>query len=209
MRLIALVLGGALLLTGCGTTEFVSDPPRTPRSEPADPIEVVDPTAVGIPRLGAWSTLIRLGLTDTDCPAEPPCLQTPPVTEPMQAGWYAGKDPEFDGDEWQPGEPGPAVIAGHVDGVLNGKKGHPGIFAKLGELAPGDQIVVERNDPELPQPPLTFVVTRVGKYGKTAFPTEDVYGETGAPELRLITCGGAFESGHYTDNIVVWASLAP
>ena len=203
MKLLALVLGAVLALSGCGT-EFVTDPPREPRSAPADPPTVVDPTAIGIPKLGMWSTLIPLGLTDEDCPADPPCLATPPLDDPMQAGWYAGADPAFTGDEYQPGEPGPAVIAGHVDG-----NGRDGIFKRLGDLEPGDRIIIERNDPQTPQPPLTFVVDAVGSFPKDRFPTEDVYNEPGVPELRLITCGGSFNaaSGHYRDNIVVWASL--
>ena len=215
MRLLALALG-VVLLAGCGAVPpALQDVPGGVgggvESTPVEvPITVVDPTAVGIPRLGVWSTLIPLGLTDVDCPTEPPCLASPPVTAPMQAGWYAGKDPEFSGDEWQPGEPGPAVIAGHVDGVVNGRKGQPGIFLRLHELVPGDQIIVERNHPETPQPPLTFVVTSVQRYPKAAFPTEQVYGETGRPVLHLITCGGEFdrESGHYIDNVVVGAELA-
>jgi hypothetical protein len=41
------------------------------------------------------------------------------------------------------------------------------------------------------------------------FPTEHVYGNTAGPELRLITCGGAFDSGsgHYQDNVVAYARL--
>lgn len=212
MKLLALVLGAALLLTGCGT-EFVSDPPRTPRptftpDEQLDP-PVVDPTAIGIARLGVWSTLVPLGLTDTDCTDTPPCLAPPPLDQPMQAGWYAGAKPNEDGDEYQPGEAGPAVIAGHVDGLHpDGSKGAPGIFAHLAELAKGDEIVIERNDPQTPQPPLTFVVTEVATYPKAAFPTERVYGPTDHPTLRLITCGGTFGTarpGHYDDNVVVYA----
>lgn len=211
-KLLVLVLGAVLALSGCGT-EFVEGQTTQPRPthEPdaeLDPVTVVNPTAVGIPKLGAWSTLIPLGLTEHDCPADTPCLQPPPADQPMQAGWYAGADPripEGDGDEYQPGEPGPAVIAGHV----NGSGGQDGIFAKLHELAPGDQIVVERNDESTPQPPLTFVVDAVASFPKNQFPTEDVYGSTDTPELRLITCGGEFDrgAGHYRDNVVVWASL--
>ena len=205
MKLLVLVLGAVLAVSGCGT-EVVTDPPREPSSQPAAvPDVVVDPTAISIPKLGVSSTLIPLGLTDEDCPAEPPCLATPPLDQPMQAGWYAGADPAFPGDEYQPGEPGPAVIAGHVDG-----NGRAGIFKRLHELVPGDQIVIERNDPDIPQPPLTFVVDAVGSFPKDQFPTEDVYNETGVPELRLITCGGSFDdaTGHYRDNVVVWAALA-
>lgn len=207
-KLLALVLG-AVLLSGCGT-QFVEGQTTQPRPthEPdaeLDGTTVVNPTAVGIPKLGVWSTLIPLGLTDHDCPADPPCLAPPPADRPMQAGWYAGADPRTDGDEVQPGESGPAVIAGHV----NGNGGQDGIFAKLDQLAPGDKIIVERNDPSTPQPPLTFVVDAVASFPKNRFPSEDVYGPTDVPELRLITCGGTFDRGrgHYTDNVVVWASL--
>jgi hypothetical protein len=34
-----------------------------------------------------------------------------------------------------------------------------------------------------------------------------VYGPTPDPELRLVTCGGTFDaaSGHYADNVIVYA----
>jgi sortase family protein len=212
VRLIALLLG-AVLLAGCGT-EFVSDPPREPRptftpDEQLDPPPPVpDPTAVTIPKLDVHSSLIPLGLTD-DCDySEPPCLATPPVDQPGQAGWYAGRDPEVNGDEWQPGENGPAVIAGHVDGTgPDGQHGYPGVFKRLGELAPGDEILVDRNGAAQ----LRFVVAAVASFPKDAFPTEDVYLKTPEPTLRLITCGGDWDAAarHYRENVVVWADLAP
>jgi sortase family protein len=57
---------------------------------------------------------------------------------------------------------------------------------------------------------MTFVVQSVSQYPKDDFPTSKVYGRVDYPALRLITCGGAFNSstGHYTDNIVVFAKLA-
>jgi sortase (surface protein transpeptidase) len=195
------------VLAGCGT-EFVSDPPREPMpASPADPeldgVPAVtpDPSTVTIPKIGAHSTLVPLGLT-----AESE-LDVPPVTEPLQAGWYAGADPAADGDEYKPGDVGPAVIAGHVDGIIGGRKGQPGIFARLAELAPGDEVLVDRVDGSQ----LTFVVAQVQRYAKAEFPSLAVYGDTGSPELRLITCGGDFDrtSGHYIDNTVVFAELAP
>jgi hypothetical protein len=41
------------------------------------------------------------------------------------------------------------------------------------------------------------------------FPTLKVYGMTPTPQLRLITCGGIFDTqtGHYLSNIVVYATL--
>jgi hypothetical protein len=46
---------------------------------------------------------------------------------------------------------------------------------------------------------------------KTNFPTEQVYGDTTDAELRLITCGGAFDrtTRNYVDNIIIYARLSP
>lgn len=203
IRLVALVLGGALLLAGCGTTEFVAGDTTQPRPTfvPDDEIDapIANPTAITIPKIDARSTLIPLGLgADGE-------LAAPPVTEPMQAGWYAGAKPDEDGDEFQPGEIGPAVIAGHVDGVVNGRKGQPGIFARLHELAPGDEVLINRDG----QSQLRFIVQRVETHPKAAFPSRQVYGPTETPELRLITCGSSFDraTGHYTGNVIAWATL--
>jgi hypothetical protein len=44
-------------------------------------------------------------------------------------------------------------------------------------------------------------------YPKDAFPTQKVHGPTSDRALRLITCGGSFDSAKrsYRDNIVVYA----
>ncbi len=55
---------------------------------------------------------------------------------------------------------------------------------------------------------MTFSVDSVQRYSKQRFPTAAVYGPAPGPVLRLITCGGQFDaaSGHYRDNVVVYAS---
>ena len=96
-----------------------------------------------------------------------------------------------------PGQAGPAVFLGHVDSVSG-----PGIFYRLGAIRPGDHVVVTRRDGRS----ITFVITGVRQYSKTAFPTIDVYGDTAAPTIRLVTCGGAFDSSthHYLSNTVAF-----
>jgi hypothetical protein len=49
----------------------------------------------------------------------------------------------------------------------------------------------------------------VVEYPRRSFPTQAVYGNTPNAQLRLITCGGRFDSRvrSYVDNIVVFASL--
>ena len=46
-------------------------------------------------------------------------------------------------------------------------------------------------------------------YPKSRFPTLAVYGPVPDAELRLITCGGAFDvaTGHYLSNVIVYATL--
>lgn len=145
-----------------------------------------EPESVDVPKIGAFSTLIPLGLNADGT------VQVPPVNEPRQAGWYELGP--------TPGEIGPAVILGHVDGNKQ-----EGIFWRLKELAPGDQVSVARRDGATAH----FVVTRVDQIDKDEFPTEAVYGDTTDAELRLITCGGSFDhAAHsYRDNIIVYAVL--
>ena len=54
-----------------------------------------------------------------------------------------------------------------------------------------------------------FAVDRVERHPKNAFPTIEVYGNTPDAQLRLITCGGDFDSGvrSYEDNIIAFATL--
>src|SRR5207237_6230412 len=84
------------------------------------------------------------------------------------AGWYD--------DGPRPGEYGPAVIAGHLDSEVG-----PAVFFRLSRLHPGDEITVLRVGGE----DSTFVVTRVARFDKQAFPTADVFGPALEPELRL------------------------
>jgi hypothetical protein len=79
------------------------------------------------------------------------------------------------------------------------------VFFRLRELAAGDRIVITRDDGSR----VTFVVDRLERHAKTRFPTDEVYLSTLEPTLRLVTCGGPFDrgSGHYQDNLVVFAEL--
>ncbi|OXM72371.1 MULTISPECIES: class F sortase [Amycolatopsis] len=179
---------GLLLLGGCAAQQApVPVPPGVTTAETtAEAAAPVEPELVDIPRIGARSTLVPLGLNADDT------IEVPPVTQPMQAGWYRHGP--------APGEAGPAVILGHVDGG-----GQKGIFHRLKELAPGDEVAVSRKDGSV----VRFAVSRVEQIDKDEFPTEAVYGDTAGPELRLITCGGSFDrAAHsYRDNIIVFAVL--
>ncbi|GAB2981514.1 class F sortase [Saccharothrix stipae] len=146
----------------------------------------VAPVEVNVPKIAARSSLIPLGLNPDET------VEVPPVSQPMQAGWYVHAR--------APGEPGPAIILGHVDG-----NSQPGIFHRLRELVVGDEVEVSRADGST----LRFRVDAVEQVAKERFPTDAVYGDTPGPELRLITCGGTFDrtGGSYLDNIIVYAKL--
>ena len=144
------------------------------------------PVGIAIASIGVDAqTLVTLGKQADGS------LQVP--TDFGKAGWYT--------DGPTPGQFGPAVIVGHVDST-NG----PGIFYKLGALRPGATVSVVRADGSTAR----FIVDMVARYPKDRFPTNTVYGDTTQrAELRLITCGGGFDtkSGHYLDNVVAFAHL--
>ena len=186
---VAAVLGMALM-TGCGAASGGSQPvtgQQQPATEQLADQAVAEPAELSIPKIGVRSSLVELGLNDDQT------VQVPSVNTPEQAGWFTGAP--------KPGEPGPAVILGHVNGG-----GHPGVFVRLHELAAGDEVDVKRTDGSTGK----FVVRRAVVVPKSQFPTDDVYGDTAGPELRLITCGGSFDkSAHsYRDQVIVYAAMA-
>jgi sortase (surface protein transpeptidase) len=164
----------------------VEAPPQpAPPVEARDEVEFAEPARVVIPNIDLAATVVPLGLRPDGS------LEVP--TDFSLTGWYK------DGPE--PGEPGPAVIVGHVDGHQT-----PAVFFRLRDVAPGNQILVETKDGRS----VRFVVERVEEHPKEAFPTAAVYGPTTEPALRLITCSGTFDPAarSYRDNLVVFARLA-
>lgn len=146
------------------------------------------PVSIDIPAIEVHSTLLHLGLTEEGT------LEVPaPGPNYNDAAWYRYSP--------APGSQGSSVISGHVDSKAQG----PSVFFNLGDLRPGDEVLVTRADGLV----AIFEVDGVRHYPKDAFPTRLVYGNTDHAALRLITCGGPFDfaTGHYVDNIVVFASL--
>jgi hypothetical protein len=146
------------------------------------------PVRLRIPAIGVDTGLQRLG-QDPDGSVEVPSGSH----KWDEAGWYAGGT--------RPGDPGSAVLLGHVDSTAG-----PAVFYRLHELHPGDRVEVVRADGSRAR----FAVERVAWYPKTRFPTDDVYYPTLTPRLRLVTCGGSFDpaAGSYRSNVIVFARLA-
>jgi len=149
-------------------------------------MQAPNPAVIRIPRLDVEAPIIPLGLQEDGS------IEVP--EDPDQAGWWLG-GPE-------PGEPGPAVILGHVDSQEEG----PAVFFYLQYLETGDEIHIDRVDGST----ITYVVESTERHHKDVFPTDAVYGPTEQPTLRLVTCGGDFDFDvrTYEDNVIVFASLA-
>ncbi len=165
-------------------------PPQTSTStstegQPQWETEAPGPARIRIPQISVDAEVIDLDLNADGS------LQTPD-DDFAQAGWYTGRA--------APGEQGPAVVVGHVDNQ-NG----PAVFYRLRELVAGDEVEITRDDGSS----VVYIVTHSEQVDKDAFPTENVYGATPVPELRLVTCGGDFDrsSGHYVDNIITYATI--
>ena len=149
--------------------------------------KVASPVSLTIPLIGVKTNLITLGL------AAGGAMQVPSST--TVAGWFTGSP--------RPGAVGSSIIVGHVDGRVDSTEAR-GVFFRLNTLKAGDDVFVKRADGTTAE----FRVTEIQTYLKNHFPTQTVYGPTPDAELRLITCGGAFDSatGHYLSNIVVYAT---
>lgn len=146
------------------------------------------PMALSIPAIGVRSRLLRLGLNRDGTIAVPSL-----TTSAGLAAWYKYSP--------TPGQIGASLIEGHVDSYSG-----PAVFYRLGALRPGDTVDVALADGIT----AIFRVTGVRQYRKDHFPDRIVYGGAGFAALRLITCGGAFDSatGHYLSSTVVFASLS-
>ena len=180
--LLALIAVGT---AGCSSGPGTAPAPSASASAPgAPPMAKSTPVRVQIPAIGVDSALTDLGVR-ADGTMEVPA-------EGFPAGWYTGAP--------TPGEFGPAVIAGHVDW-----RGQPGVFFRLRELRPDDEVTVARKDGST----AVFRVTRVEQFPKDKFPTAVVYGDIDHAGLRLITCGGALDrqAHSYDDNVVAFAQL--
>ncbi|GAA2725125.1 class F sortase [Cellulomonas aerilata] len=200
--LVAVAAVVALVLPGCTSSvpdttarpvavspaPDVSPPPPPPQDFTAvrEVARGPVPVRVRIPDLGVDAEVGAVGK------AEDGSVEVP--TEWDDVGWYDGGA--------RPGEPGPAVLLGHVDSTSG-----PAVFVRLPQARPGTVVEVVGDDGSVQR----FAVDRLQSFPKTRFPTEAVYLPGLEPELRLVTCGGRFDraTGHYVDNVVVWASALP
>ena len=144
--------------------------------------DVAEPVRLRIPALQIDAPLTHLGVAPNGTIEVPADFAVP--------GWF-DQGP-------RPGQPGPAVILGHVD-----SKAGPAVFYRLNRLPVGAVVFVDRADGST----VDFRVRGMQHVAKTAFPTDLVYAPTLEPSLRLVTCGGPFDHSRssYLDNVIVYA----
>ncbi|PNG16905.1 class F sortase [Streptomyces cahuitamycinicus] len=195
---IALVLLTGLALIRNGSGEFDEGPPQPATAAAADsrvpggtfdgavaPLPYALPDRVRIPAIQVDAPIIPVGL-DADG-----WVGAPPPEDPNLAGWFTGAV--------TPGEKGTAVVVGHVDNQQG-----PAVFYGLGALKQGNRVEVARQDGKT----AAFEIYGVEVFEKDNFPGDRVYASKGAPELRVITCGGGFsEQEGYAGNVVAFARL--
>ncbi len=145
----------------------------------SDPV----PSTISIERLGLSGTnVLAVGVESNGEMTVPP---------PLDVGWYRYGP--------TPGEPGSAVLAGHI-----ASGGVPGAFRYLDQLEAGDMVTIGFDDGST----RSFIVDELIQVDKTNLPFDTVFARSGPSRLALITCGGEFDynARSYTDNVVAIAS---
>ncbi|MFY1701439.1 MULTISPECIES: class F sortase [Micromonospora] len=187
--LVGIFATGAGLGRTVGPFDWVA---ATPEAEPAAGESVAGglsasrPVGLAVPTIKVNAPVRPVGQ------APDGTIAVPPLERHNETGWY-DRAPT-------PGEAGRAIIVGHVD-----SKDGPSVFYELARLTPGDRIEVTRADGSV----AVFAVDSVEHFAKDNLPADRVYGDSGPPELRLITCGGQWLGGRtgYQDNVIAFASL--
>ncbi len=112
------------------------------------------------------------------------------VPEAELVGWYKHGP--------APGDTGSTVLAAHVD-----YGGRPGAFFDLSALSTGEELEVEMGDGTIHR----YRIIENVLYDKTTLPAAELFRKDGDEVLRLITCGGTFDSSErsYLGNVVVTA----
>ena len=151
------------------------------------PANYIIPVKIKIPALSIDTFVERVGLTKDGIMDVPKNI--------WNTGWYGNGG-------YRPGDPGNAVIAGHLDAP-----GTRAVFWDLDKLKVGDKVIL--SDQAGKQ--LTFEVFDKQVYPYNNAPLQSIFGSSTEAHLNLITCGGTFDrsSQNYNKRLVVYTRLAP
>ena len=143
--------------------------------------------SITIPAIGVHAPVVTVGVTADHT------IAVPPLDKPNETAWYDGSA--------RPGQDGAAVILGHIDTAATG----PAVFYNLPKFRPGNLVTIRTRHGGR----LVYRVDGLREYRKTSVPLARLFGPVPYPGLRLISCTGAFDyaTGHYVDNVVVYASI--
>jgi hypothetical protein len=176
------VPGGSLGIEGSNDPEGGPDTTGT-TAKPIYTHPIPDPVRIVIPAIEVDAPIVPVGILEDEY------MEVPPFGI---AGWYSLGP--------APGDHGPALIAGHLD-TTRGKD----IFNDLKYLEQGDLIIIFNADGD----PAVFETDYVEQQLKVDFPKERIFPNTYEPLIRLITCGGKWNSRtrHYMSNVIVYGHL--
>jgi sortase (surface protein transpeptidase) len=143
---------------------------------------IAAPQRLFIPAIGIDAPVEPVGLEPNGAMATPHGA--------INTGWFAPGA--------RPGEPGNAVLAGHVDYRGVG----PAVFYRLHRLRPGDAVWTTDEQGRRRR----FIVEAIEQYRTETAPLERIFGATGEARLNLITCAGNFSSNSrsYDQRLVVY-----
>ena len=140
------------------------------------------PQRIAIPDAGVETVIDPVGTRRGE-------IEVPPLG---RAGWFEGGP--------RPGEPGRAVVIGHLD-----TRRGPGLFARVPKVPIGAGVLITDRRGEVH----AYEIVGRAQVRKDRFPTAEVYGGASRPVLVLVTCGGPYTEGRgYRDNILLYARAA-
>jgi sortase (surface protein transpeptidase) len=156
----------------------------TPAGSPVALQAIGVPVRLQIPAIGVDAPIESVGRTaDGD-------LGVPSGYESV--AWY--------GDGPSPGTIGNAVIDGHLD-----SKTGPAVFWRLGDLNPGDEVLVQDDAGTV----LRFAVSSVEAFTTGTAPLDRIFGPSFDRNLNLVTCTGTFDRNvrQYDQRLVVYTEF--
>ncbi len=193
LLIFSVLLCTLLVLASCGSGVLAS----TPTNQSIHPqVANSEPGSIQIPSLGLDAPILPVGEDQYGA------MQAPgpghPASDPIWATafwWKLGA---------QPGQPGNAVLAGHVDR----NDGSHAIFWNLGQIQPGDLITITTQSGQT----LRFQVTNVEAFDNPDGGPNDpviqrVFGPASTANLNLITCYGSWIGTDYNQRLVVFSTL--
>jgi sortase (surface protein transpeptidase) len=143
----------------------------------------VPPATIVIPAIGLQAPVVPVELDADGAMAAP--------SDPDTVGWY-DLGPGL-------GTPGNVLLDGHVDWG-----GRLRVFGRLRQLGPGDAVQLASADGQVS----SYHVVSSRWYDADTAQVDEVFRQTQAQEVTLITCGGAFDPAahQYLSRLVVRAA---